>query len=93
MYLVGAAGGGKSTLLKLIEWMHDPKAVSVTSLDHIDDERYRTDLVGRWSARSRCQNKKGPQALVVSACPMVGFGAGEGIRTLDPNLGKVMLYP
>ena len=20
-------------------------------------------------------------------------GAGEGIRTLDPNLGKVMLYP
>ncbi len=21
------------------------------------------------------------------------FGAGEGIRTLDPNLGKVMLYP
>jgi hypothetical protein len=25
---------------------------------------------------------------------MVGkFGAGEGIRTLDPNLGKVVLYP
>ncbi|CUV65699.1 Serine type site-specific recombinase (fragment) [Sulfurovum sp. enrichment culture clone C5] len=21
------------------------------------------------------------------------YGAGEGIRTLDPNLGKVMLYP
>ena len=21
------------------------------------------------------------------------IGAGEGIRTLDPNLGKVMLYP
>ena len=21
------------------------------------------------------------------------FGAGEGIRTLDPNLGKVVLYP
>ena len=21
------------------------------------------------------------------------FGAGEEIRTLDPNLGKVMLYP
>ena len=21
------------------------------------------------------------------------FGAGEAIRTLDPNLGKVMLYP
>jgi hypothetical protein len=23
----------------------------------------------------------------------VDFGAGEGIRTLDPNLGKVVLYP
>ena len=23
----------------------------------------------------------------------VKFGAGEGIRTLDPNLGKVVLYP
>jgi hypothetical protein len=22
-----------------------------------------------------------------------GIGAGEGIRTLDPNLGKVVLYP
>jgi hypothetical protein len=24
---------------------------------------------------------------------MCKFGAGEGIRTLDPNLGKVVLYP
>ena len=24
---------------------------------------------------------------------LVNFGAGEEIRTLDPNLGKVMLYP
>ena len=24
---------------------------------------------------------------------MEGSGAGEGIRTLDPNLGKVVLYP
>ena len=23
----------------------------------------------------------------------VEIGAGEGIRTLDPNLGKVVLYP
>ncbi len=29
-----------------------------------------------------------------SACPRhAGVGAGEGIRTLDPNLGKVVLYP
>ncbi len=24
---------------------------------------------------------------------LVKFGAGEAIRTPDPNLGKVMLYP
>ena len=23
----------------------------------------------------------------------IKFGAGEGIRTLDPDLGKVVLYP
>jgi hypothetical protein len=25
--------------------------------------------------------------------PAGNSGAGEGIRTLDPNLGKVVLYP
>jgi hypothetical protein len=25
--------------------------------------------------------------------PLDFIGAGEGIRTLDPNLGKVVLYP
>ena len=25
--------------------------------------------------------------------PIETVGAGEGIRTLDPNLGKVVLYP
>jgi hypothetical protein len=24
---------------------------------------------------------------------LADFGAGEGIRTLDPDLGKVVLYP
>ncbi len=23
---------------------------------------------------------------------VAGFGAGEGVRTLDPDLGKVVLY-
>ena len=30
---------------------------------------------------------------VARAGNFVNFGAGEGIRTLDPNLGKVVLYP
>ena len=29
----------------------------------------------------------------VTAEQLRSFGAGEGIRTLDPNLGKVVLYP
>ena len=42
---------------------------------------------------SRCLQKfEGRQ----SAKPLILLGkngAGEGIRTLDPNLGKVVLYP
>ena len=33
----------------------------------------------------------GPQASVLNG-EMVDIGAGEEIRTLDPNLGKVVLY-
>ncbi len=32
---------------------------------------------------NRCENKRMSEKT----------GAGEGIRTLDPNLGKVVLYP
>ena len=35
-----------------------------------------------------------PQAEAARKCPECERnGAGEGIRTLDPNLGKVVLYP
>ena len=33
------------------------------------------------------------RALVRCLKSLLIFGAGEGIRTLDPNLGKVVLYP
>ena len=33
------------------------------------------------------------RALVKRLKSLLIFGAGEGIRTLDPNLGKVVLYP
>ena len=40
------------------------------------------------------QNKKAPEgAFVIFPLRREDIGAGEGIRTLDPNLGKVMLYP
>jgi hypothetical protein len=34
--------------------------------------------------------KKPPNLAVFQS---LSSGAGEGIRTLDPNLGKVVLYP
>ena len=40
------------------------------------------------------KNKKAPEgAFVIFPLRREDIGAGEGIRTLDPNLGKVMLYP
>jgi hypothetical protein len=40
------------------------------------------------------ENKKAPEgAFVIFPLRREDIGAGEGIRTLDPNLGKVMLYP
>ncbi|MCB1188752.1 ATP-binding cassette domain-containing protein, partial [bacterium] len=44
LYLIGPGGSGKSTLLKVIEMMHDPDAVTTTSLTKIEDERHRTEL-------------------------------------------------
>jgi hypothetical protein len=38
------AESGKSTLLSIIEAIHDSEAISVTPLDKIDNERYQTNL-------------------------------------------------
>jgi hypothetical protein len=48
-----------------------------------------------YPARIRSQGKqKAPRRVLFIRLISLGkFGAGEGIRTLDPNLGKVVLYP
>ena len=38
----------------------------------------------------RCQQKRPRRAALNSLIFLMNFGAGEGIRTLDPNLGKVV---
>jgi hypothetical protein len=46
-------------------------------------------------SRRRAAWKQPPSGVLaanVLIC-LVENGAGEGIRTLDPNLGKVVLYP
>ncbi len=39
------------------------------------------------------KQKKAPKDHSKSLISLKKSGAGEGIRTLDPNLGKVVLYP
>ena len=47
------------------------------------------------NSRERSQNKGElePGRIAASLGIALRAGAGEGIRTLDPNLGKVVLYP
>jgi P4 family phage/plasmid primase-like protien len=45
LYLMGKGGSGKSTLLRVVEMLHDPRAVSTTPLVKVEEERYLTDLV------------------------------------------------
>jgi hypothetical protein len=41
-----------------------------------------------------CRKPKNTKAAETAAfCVLVKIGAGDGIRTHDPNLGKVVLYP
>ena len=48
------------------------------------------NIMGTSGAKHRGQTQK---SRLAAACLLAIFGAGEGIRTLDPNLGKVVLYP
>ena len=68
----------------------------------------RTNAVARWPAdseelfstmdiRERLAKELRLSSIRRCATPQIchreNSGAGEGIRTLDPNLGKVVLYP
>ncbi len=44
-------------------------------------------------AREAGKQKKVPKASSQPLICLKKIGAGEGIRTLDPDLGKVVLYP
>ena len=43
--------------------------------------------------RQSCKQKTAPKDRLNRFNFLKKTGAGEGIRTLDPNLGKVVLYP
>jgi hypothetical protein len=42
---------------------------------------------------AQCKQKQPRGAVFNRLISLRKSGAGEGIRTLDPNLGKVVLYP
>ena len=53
----------------------------------------RTAPVGGFSVRKRVIRLQIIEKSVERSRSSPETGAGEGIRTLDPNLGKVVLYP
>ena len=67
------------------------------------EERFASDRVfldvQAWAAAykigelSSCKQTRPRRTVMNSLTPLKKIGAGEGIRTLDPNLGKVVLYP
>jgi hypothetical protein len=50
-------------------------------------------LLPRLGGRGRGSRKRPKRAPANFLISFKKSGAGEGIRTLDPNLGKVVLYP
>jgi hypothetical protein len=52
-----------------------------------------SNLPAKRLAAKRKQKTQGSEARRPVHSNEMKTGAGEGIRTLDPNLGKVVLYP
>lgn len=47
LVILGEPDTGKSTLIKIVEMLHDPRAVSHVGIRDLDDERYKVALVGK----------------------------------------------
>jgi hypothetical protein len=58
-----------------------------SALVHIPDADTQRPGIFKGNFRNFSEKKK------IRQTPEEISGAGEGIRTLDPNLGKVVLYP
>jgi hypothetical protein len=57
---------------------------------HPADEGFK-EIAAAASARPKNEKPAATQRAFVAI--LENSGAGEGIRTLDPDLGKVVLYP
>ena len=82
----------------MVRWRKDG-----TPMDEDDDEAIMAPTASGWRASNiiawsngRARSGAPPVRPEFSAMRpdfRLSIGAGEGIRTLDPNLGKVVLYP
>jgi hypothetical protein len=61
----------------------------------VEEARWHSGVVScpLWAREGRCLTCAGLTARLCAGLDNWKAGAGEGIRTLDPNLGKVVLYP
>jgi hypothetical protein len=70
---------------------------AVRRLAHAKDGRATSTTCSRsfpcfpGTAGQRGKQKAGPKDRAMSLISLRKLGAGEGIRTLDPNIGKVVL--
>ena len=72
----------------------EPVSFSASLLAPMEGAGENLGLRGSPSALSgRMQAKTARSGPLYRADFLKKIGAGEGIRTLDPNLGKVVLYP
>jgi hypothetical protein len=78
----------------MVRWRKDG-----TPMDEDDDEAIMAPTASGWRASNIIAWSNGrarsgaPRVSAMRPDFRLSIGAGEGIRTLDPNLGKVVLYP
>jgi hypothetical protein len=77
------ASGGPSGTLRELPAQELPNATG-----HVGTVRGLFRLIEAATSLQECSERAD-----LSAFSLGEFGAGEGIRTLDPDLGKVVLYP
>jgi hypothetical protein len=68
-------------------WRHEEDRQAEKAREHIATAREFVDETGYGRRKPEVAELEGNSPKSAKT------GAGEGIRTLDPNLGKVVLYP
>jgi hypothetical protein len=79
--------------MTLVPWNREVQNAAMQTLSHATKSRIVLPPCFPGTARRAEKQIPRPRDLLNLFISMEETGAGEGIRTLDPNLGKVVLYP